>query len=253
MRLEEKQKEKIARSKKMADNLKIRERAVQQRMLAGLLLFICPVLFLGGCSDRAVSFTLDSQKESGEAAGTAGQKGALEGVSEQAGAGWSDAAGQLAAGSEFAEVESCEEAVDEKLIYVYVCGAVNNPGVVELSEGSRAEDALEAAGGLSGNAKQDYVNLAAKVEDEQMLYFPTIEEAASLLEESRSADSTLVNINTAGAEQLSTLPGIGASRASDIIAYREAHGAFESKEDIMQVSGIKESLYEKLCDLITVK
>lgn len=141
----------------------------------------------------------------------------------------------------------------EQMIYVYVCGAVQNPGVVELPQGSRAADALEAVGGLLESAQSDYVNLAARLEDAQKLYFPTEEEAKILAQEELMAASGLVNINTAGTEQLCTLPGIGEARAKDIIAYREQNGAFQSKEEIMQVSGIKQSAYEKIQDYITVE
>lgn len=139
----------------------------------------------------------------------------------------------------------------EAEIRVYVCGAVAQPGVVSLSEGSRAEDALAAAGGFAENARRDYVNLAEWVTDGQKLYFPTMEEAESLVRQ--ETGKGLVNINTADMATLCTLPGIGESRAKDIIAYRESHGAFESCEDIMQVSGIKDSIYSKICDMITVR
>lgn len=134
-------------------------------------------------------------------------------------------------------------------IYVYVCGAVMNPGVVRLKEGSRAEDALEAAGGFREDAGTDYVNLAAKVTDGEKLYFPTADERAEL----EAEGSSLVNINTADAGTLCTLPGIGEARAADIIRYREASGPFETCEDIMKVPGIKTSVYSKISDLITVK
>lgn len=136
-------------------------------------------------------------------------------------------------------------------IRVYVCGAVDAPGVVTLPEGSRAEDALLAAGGFSENAWRDYVNLAERVTDGQKLYFPTQEEAESLVGQERT--DGLVNINTADVATLCTLPGIGESRAKDIIAYREAYGSFERCEDIMKVSGIKTSVYSKISDKITVK
>ena len=147
------------------------------------------------------------------------------------------------------ETSAEESAVSE--IRVYVCGAVEMPGVVALPEGSRAEDALLAAGGFSENAWKDYVNLAERVVDGQKLYFPTLDEAESIVEQEK-ADG-LVNINTADAATLCTLPGIGESRAKDIIAYREAHGSFESCEDIMKVSGIKANVYSKISDMITVK
>lgn len=138
-------------------------------------------------------------------------------------------------------------------IYVYVCGAVMQPGVVELAEGSRAAEALEAAGGFAPQAQTDYVNLAAKVTDGEKLYFPEEGEAELLRDREEAQALGLVNINTAGEEQLCTLPGIGASRAQDIIRYREQKGQFECPEDIMKVSGIKENAYAKLKDLITVR
>lgn len=145
------------------------------------------------------------------------------------------------------------------MIYVHVCGAVSEPGVVELAEGSRVEDALLAAGGFREDAAKAYVNLAARLEDGQQLYFPTAEEAespamaeAALQKEQQDVQSGKVNINTADEELLCTLPGIGESRARDIIAYREMNGSFQSIEDIMQVSGIKQSSFERLRDKITV-
>lgn len=137
-------------------------------------------------------------------------------------------------------------------IFVYVCGAVVSPQVVELPEGSRARDALEAAGGFSEDAHKEYINLAEKVTDGKKLYFPTVEEAEELEEEEQNTRMGLVNINTAGPEELMTLPGIGESRAKDILTYREAHGGFEKKEDIQKVPGIKENMYDKLRDKIIV-
>lgn len=154
-------------------------------------------------------------------------------------------------------------------IYVHVCGAVVSPGVVELPEGSRVEAALLAAGGFDEAAAKDYVNLASKIEDGQQLYFPTMEEAEALLGENGSLFSGMgagistsqgaaqgtdkVNINTADVSLLCTLPGIGEARALDIIAYREAHGAFQRIEDIMQVSGIKQNAFDKISDKIMVQ
>lgn len=150
-------------------------------------------------------------------------------------------------------------------IRVYVCGAVVSPGVVEIPVGSRVEAALEAADGFAENANRTYMNLAAWVSDGQMLYFPTQEESVETNQEIWSqvqmpgisdpnADETgLVNINTADVEKLCTLPGIGESRAVDIIAYREANGCFETCEDIMRVPGIKDGLFKKICNKITVE
>lgn len=142
-----------------------------------------------------------------------------------------------------------EPAAEEiSLIYVYVCGAVNNPGVVALPEGSRAEAALEAAGGFRRDAGTDCVNLAARVSDGEKLYFPTEEEGAELSEE--SGGDGLIDINRADAAALCTLPGIGESKAGDILRYREENGPFGRIEDIMKVPGIKESVYGKIRDRI---
>lgn len=147
-----------------------------------------------------------------------------------------------------------EEGSESSLIRVYVCGAVASPGVVEIPGGSRAEDALRAAGGFSQEAAREAVNLADWVNDGQKLYFPAQGEEISP-ENSGISDASpgLVNINTADAAGLCTLPGVGESRAADIIAWREANGGFDSCEDIMKVPGIKDAMYEKIKDKIAVK
>lgn len=160
--------------------------------------------------------------------------------------------------AEFPELEAAEQAAETRVaepqtVYVYVCGAVRTPGVVEVPEGSRAAEALELAGGMTTEADPFYVNLAESVTDGQKLYFPTASEAEELEAAGKAAEEGLVNINTASAEELCTLPGIGASRAADIVRYREKNGAFQTKEDIMKVSGIKQNAYDKLCDRITVQ
>lgn len=138
-------------------------------------------------------------------------------------------------------------------IRVYVCGAVKKPGVVALQKGARVEDALEAAGGFSEDADQNAANLADWVSDGEKIYFLTLEEAFEQEEEETVKAGGLVNINSADATLLCTLPGIGEARAKEIIAYREQSGGFENIEDIMKVSGIKTSVYEKIRDKITVK
>lgn len=159
--------------------------------------------------------------------------------------------GQKSAGAESGTEVTVS--AEEVRILVHVCGAVAMPGVVSLPQGSRAEDALQAAGGFMEDASRDYVNLAGYVSDGEKLYFPTKEEVSAGLQVQMEADDGLININTADVTVLCTLPGIGESRARDIIAYREAHGDFESCEDIMKVSGIKTSVYNKLSDRIKVK
>lgn len=144
-------------------------------------------------------------------------------------------------------------AADQTMIYVHVCGAVNSPGVVEIPEGSRGQAALEAAGGFAEDAAEDAVNLAEVLRDGMQLYFPTKEESVAWTVQQQAESEGLVNLNTAGVEALCTLPGIGEAKAKAIVAYREANGAFERVEDIMQVSGIKESAYNQIKDLVVVK
>lgn len=154
---------------------------------------------------------------------------------------------------ELSKSGDAKELASLSVIYVHVCGAVQNPGVVVLPEGSRVADALQEAGGFSEDAQEDYMNLAAKLNDGERLYFPSEEEAQELKEAEKLQQKGLVNLNTADEESLCTLSGIGSARARDIIAYREANGGFARKEDIMNVPGIKESTYNKICDKLIVE
>ena len=156
------------------------------------------------------------------------------------------------------------------VIAVHVCGAVTTDGVYELAAGARVKDAVAAAGGFSPDADRSFVNQAAYLTDGMRLKIPTAEETASLAEgatgsllsdelvpEAVTVMQTenmthLVNINTATAAELCTLNGVGEARAAEIIRHRETHGAFTRIEDLMQVTGIKEKLFEKIRDAITV-
>ncbi len=149
------------------------------------------------------------------------------------------------------ESNMAPESVSQAVIYVHVCGAVLNPGVVEVPAGSRAQAAVDAAGGFAEAADTAYVNLAAPIADGEQLYIPTKEEAQELRKNQAAATSGIVNLNTADVKLLCTLPGIGESRAGDIIAYRQQKGGFTDTKEIMQVPGIKASTYEKIKDLIT--
>ena len=123
----------------------------------------------------------------------------------------------------------------------------------------RVCDAVEAAGGLTKAASREYWNLAEKLSDGQMIYFPTEEEARERKASAEAAGATVeesdgrIDINTADATQLVTIPGIGETRAAAILAYREKNGPFAKVEDIMQVSGIKSALFEKMKDYITIR
>lgn len=134
------------------------------------------------------------------------------------------------------------------IVYVYVCGHVECPGVYPLEVGARICDALELAGGVTEEGKPEALNQAEYVEDGQTIYVPSVDEEV----ESAEAEDGLVNINQADKETLMTLPGIGESKADIIIQYREEHGAFESIEELMNIPGIKEGVFNKIKSLIKV-
>ena len=148
--------------------------------------------------------------------------------------------------------ENARETEDTEYIFVYVCGAVNLEGVYELPGGSRVYQAIEAAGGFREDADAKALNQAELLEDEERIYVPVIGEDVYLDSTSDSDNDGKININKASKEELMTLPGVGESRAESIIRYREEQDEFKSIEDIMRVSGIKEGLFEKIKDLITV-
>lgn len=158
--------------------------------------------------------------------------------------------------SETAEPETSSETVGK--IKVYVCGAVRSPGVYELDADARINDALEAADGFAENADIDMVNLAEELSDGQKIYFPVEGEeipSDTGKDQNDLADAgsdRLININEAGARELTELPGIGETRAGQIIEYRQTYGRFSVKEDLKNVSGIGDSIYRKLETYITV-
>jgi competence protein ComEA len=139
-------------------------------------------------------------------------------------------------------------------MYVYICGAVVTPGVYELEEGSRLYEAVDKAGGLTDEADETSLNLARELSDGEQIVVLTAEQAAKSEEEQQKAAETsgLVNINTATAAELTAISGIGESRAQAIIAYREKNGGFSCIEDIKKVDGIKDGLFSKIKDKITV-
>ena len=145
----------------------------------------------------------------------------------------------------------------EEQICIYVCGAVVTPGVYEFIPGARVAEAIMAAGGMTEEAAETYWNQAAVLEDGQKIYVPTKEEAAEEAEsQSRGQiieQENKINLNTASKEQLMTLSGVGSSRADAIIAYRREYGGFGSIEDIMKIEGIKEGVFKKMKDKITVE
>ncbi|MGN1148376.1 MAG: helix-hairpin-helix domain-containing protein [Lachnospiraceae bacterium] len=150
------------------------------------------------------------------------------------------------------EKEEAEAPTGEKTVFVHICGEVVSPGVYEVSAESRIYDVLLLAGGFTEEAAEDYVNLALPVADGMQVVIPSAYTAEAERRQLQAEKAGLININTATAAELCTLPGIGESRAADIIAYREEHGGFGVPEEIMQVTGIKEGMYEKIRDMIYV-
>lgn len=165
--------------------------------------------------------------------------------------------------------------------YVYVCGAVAQPGVYPMYEGMRVFEAITLAGGFSQEADQEWLNQAETVQDGERLYVYTQEETQELAQQTAgssglpaamwagqtgnvaadspqsgqtgaASDQQRVNLNTADRELLKTLPGIGDAKADAIIQYRETNGPFTSIEDIQKISGIKSAVFDKIKDLITI-
>lgn len=147
-----------------------------------------------------------------------------------------------------------EENTVQAMVKVFVCGAVKYPSLYEIPEDSRVFDAVQAAGGLSDDANPDYVNQAAFVEDGQRIYIPRMGEKLEPLEGSVGQMSDgRVNLNTADLNTLMTLPGIGENKAKKILEYRNKMGRFSTIEEIMNVTGIGESIYQSLQDVIYVE
>ena len=165
--------------------------------------------------------------------------------------------------------ENTNEDTNSKIV-VHISGAVNKEGIVELEENSRVADAIEKAEGVKEDADMSKVNLAFVLEDGMKVYIPSVNEKSSNeqielvtkdigTEEANNVSSTQnkkqakVNINTATQNELENLPGIGPSTASKILQYRKENGKFNSIDEIKEVSGIGESKYNKIKDLIVVK
>lgn len=152
------------------------------------------------------------------------------------------------------------------MIYVDVVGAVHRPGVVAVPYGARVYEAIAMAGGMREDAAAELVNQAAVLADGQQIRIYTQAEAQKMdmdalaKLQTGSAGETAkkgnaqgkININEAAAEELMELPGIGEAKAADIIRYREEHGGFQNIEEIMNISGIKEAVFDKIKDKIVV-
>lgn len=147
-------------------------------------------------------------------------------------------------------------------VSVYITGAVERPGVYQVPRNSRLVEVIAAAGGLREGADITQINLAQKVEDGQRIDIPGTGEfptpqlvigGKGLLVTPTLPPGGLVNINTADAALLETVPGIGPTIANRIIAYREANGPFQKVEDLLKVSGIGPKTLEKIKPYLTVE
>ena len=247
---------------------------------------------LTGCKDDGAEF-LEKELVQEESVETSGRDAEQEdptdtenGVSEKKSAQMQvDTVQETAAAKQQPEISEIPET-----IYVDICGAVTSPGVYELPYGSRVFQAIEKAGGYLPEAAASYLNRAKGLSDGQQIYVPTQAEVDSQMiqvtedgqeatsetapgnnneegsasgqksagedsGEAETASSTeqKIDLNTADVSQLTTLTGVGESKALAIIAYREENGPFTSAEDIMNVPGIKEGTYEKIKDKIAIK
>ncbi len=239
----------------------MKEKVIRVLALAGLC------LFLAGCGKKqeGVWLLADETQGAGEAGeeGTEERKGSEPQTADQTGgADGTGGAGETAVSGAASDAQESDAGAGT--VYIYICGEVQNPGVYELARGKRICDAVEAAGGLTEAAAGDYWNLAQVLTDGQMIYVPTKEQAAErVLPEDAAGmgvsasggqqEDERININTAAKEQLMELPGIGEAKAESILAYRKEHGDFSTPEELMNVPGIKENLFQKVEEHIRIR
>lgn len=174
--------------------------------------------------------------------------------------------------------EETKKETPKEIVKVDIKGEINKPGIYSLSSESRVIDVIEKAGGLTKNANTTVINLSKKIIDEMVIIiysnsevknFEKTKEKEQQVQEfciqkdqnalkndacitENTTTSSKVSINNASLEQLQTLPGIGESKAKDIISYREQNGPFTKIEDITKVSGIGENVFTKIKDYITL-
>lgn len=168
---------------------------------------------------------------------------------------------QASSSSESVEETNTEASEEFSQLVVDVKGAVAKPGLYTLEADARVNDAVEAAGGLTSQADPKSINLAQKLSDEAVVYVASKDENISVVASTTASsamsqeekNTSLVNLNTATEADLQTISGIGAKRAADIIAYREANGGFKSVDDLNNVSGIGDKTMESIRPYVTVE
>jgi competence protein ComEA len=239
-------------------------------------LFFCMTVSLCGCAGRSRVYTAGGQTEVSE---KPGEDAETDGSISLAAGQKSDSEDAQAAGQKSdadSQTTDQTEAIEpETEGYVYVCGAVCSPGVYPIHRNMRVFEAVELAGGFAQDADETWINQAGLLYDGQQLYIYTEAETQELRQEAaanggsivygqdaadaasaQAGDSGMtdgkVNINAADLDTLMTLPGIGQAKAEAIIQYRTEHGPFASIEEIQNISGIKQAVFSKIEDRITV-
>ncbi len=151
------------------------------------------------------------------------------------------------------DIPYTQSSAEPAVLYVHVFGAVAQPGLYRLPEGARVVDVFAAAGGLLSEADTAAVNLARLLADGEQLYVPAVGESPVVDPPGAGPPGDgRVNLNTADAADLDTLPRIGPAMAERILSWREENGRFTSVEDLLAVPGIGEKMLEGLRDLVTV-
>lgn len=178
------------------------------------------------------------------------------------------------------ETKIKEKSTEEEKYQIDIKGEVQNPGIYNLSKNARIYDAIQAAGGLTTEANTTVINLSKKIADEMVIiiysnqevkdFKKTKEQESRLLEQCRKKDSDAlennaciddipskeqpakISLNKATVEQLMTLPGIGETKATDIVNYRNEIGEFKNIEEIKNISGIGDSIFAKIKEYLTL-
>ena len=220
------------------------EEVMKYRLFFNICMFLICAAFFTGCSTGAEQLTeLDSVQTT--------QQNTEYSKDQNDGGKVTDKTGYEK------DQETVTEGDDTKIL-VHVCGAVRAPGVYELTTGSRVFEAVRAAGGARDDGCSEAMNQARILVDGERVYLPTYEEAEQGVVTGEEPEVTgteqkgKINLNTATKEELMTLPGIGESKAESILSFRKENGKFNSIEELMNIEGIKEGVFNKIKDMIIV-
>ncbi len=218
------------------------------------MFFLCTALLFTSCTKaNGTKMYLEAKTQEQESRPPAEQPAGSTDAADRSGSGQADTDSKTSG--------QADTDLADQTCFVYVCGAVKHPGVFELPQNSRVYEAIALAGGFRKNAYEKGINQAAQITDGQMIEVLTVKEQKESGAKTQGQGTDAANaqsqddridINTATAEQLTTLSGIGQAKAENIIAYRESSGGFSSVEDLMKVSGIGEGVYERIKDKVKV-